>query len=110
MQADLLALPTAMDGVFDYVWDYMCFSALDPLKRPAYADAMARALKPGGQYIALAFPVGNFTGGPPFAIHADAFLFMYRTRGLSLLYREQPTDSIERRRGCEELFVLQKTA
>lgn len=108
VQADLFALPRAFDGAFDYAYDSMCFCALDPQRRPAYADMIARVLKPGGTYIALAFPVGNFTGGPPFAINADAFLFMFHMRGLALRHREQPPDSAPQRCGCEELLILQK--
>lgn len=109
MQADLFALPPSLDGAFDYVYDSMCFCAIDPLQRPAFADIVARLLKPGGAYVALAFPVGNFQGGPPHAIHADAFVFMCKQRGLALESREQPPDSVPHKRGCEELFVFRKT-
>ena len=108
-QADLFALPAEFNGTFDIVYDSMCFCAIDPLQRPAYADMVARALKPGGAYIALAFPVGNFQGGPPHAIHADAFVFMCKQRGLTLESREQPSDSVAHKRGCEELFFFRKT-
>lgn len=109
MQADLFALPEALDGQFDYIYDSMCFCAIDPLQRSSYIDTVARLLKPGGAYIALAFPLGSHRGGPPYAIHADAFVFMCRARGLALASREQPPDSVPAHRGCEELFVFRKT-
>jgi len=108
MQADIFALPETLSGCYDYVYDSMCFCAIDPLQRPPYIDTVARLLKPGGAFITLAWPIGNHRGGPPYAIHADAFVFMCEQRGLALQSREQPPDSVPHKRGCEELFVFRK--
>jgi hypothetical protein len=98
-----------MDGTFDYVLEYQCFCAIDPLRRPDYAGLVARWLKPGGLSIQLAFPLGTYVGGPPYAVVADGIVFMFERLGFSLVRREMPADSAPRRRGCEELLILQKS-
>ena len=109
IQADIFDLPHTMDGTFDYVLEYQCFCAIDPLRRPDYADLIARLLKPGGWIIQLAFPLGTYVGGPPYAVVADGIVFMFERRGFTLVQREMPTDSVPRRCGCEELLILQKS-
>ncbi len=108
LQGDMFELPAALDGTFDYVLDYMCFCAIDPERRPAYADVVARLLKPGGIFIQLAYPLGYESGGPPYSIVADGVVFMFKQRGFSVLEREPPSDSVPHRRGREELLIFQK--
>src|SRR5205085_587500 len=102
LQADIFELPHALDATFDYVLEYMCFCAIDPQRRPDYADLMARLLKPGGLHIQLAFPLGKREGGPPFPVVADGVVFLFERRGFTLLGRELPPDSVPSRCGCEE--------
>jgi methyl halide transferase len=109
IQADIFELPHTMDGTFDYALEYQCFCAIDPLRRPDYAKLVARLLKPGGLNIQLAFPLGTYVGGPPYAVVADGIVFMFERLGFTLIQREMPADSVPRRRGCEELLILQKS-
>ena len=108
LQADIFTLPHTLDGTFDYVLEYTCFCAIDPSRRAEYADLVARLLRPGGLYIALAFPLDTHEGGPPFAVSASEIEILFRDRGFGLLAREVPADSVPQRRGLEELFVFQK--
>src|SRR4029077_19475903 len=85
IQSDIFELPHTLDGTFDYVLEYQCFCAIDPLRRPDYADLMARLLKPGGWIIQLAFPLGTYAGGPPYAVVADGVVFMFERRGFTLV-------------------------
>jgi SAM-dependent methyltransferase len=110
LQANLFDLPRPLDGTFDYVLEYTCFCAIDPPRRAEYADLVARLLKPGGQYIALAFPLDGRAGGPPFAVSAAEILQLFETRGFTLRHRERPPDSVSPRRGAEELLIFQKGA
>lgn len=110
IEADIFDLPHSMDATFDYVLEYQCFCAIDPLRRPAYADLVKRLLKPGGLLIQLAFPLGTFQGGPPYAVVADAVVFMFERRGFTLVERETPADSMPTRCGCEALLLLQRGA
>ncbi len=108
LQADLFKLDSALAGGFDYVLEYVCFCAIDPSRRPDYADAVARLLRPGGVYIALAYPVGEFAGGPPFAVDPDELIGLLAVRGFALVRRERPEESVERRQGLEELVEMRK--
>lgn len=106
-QADIFALPPAFDGVFDYVLEYTCFCAIDPPRRPAYVDLVARLLRPGGTHIHLAFPLDDRAGGPPFAVSRSELFAFFGARGFTLLRRETPADSVPQRRGLEELLIFQ---
>ena len=108
LQHDLFTLPTRLDSSFDYVLEYTCFCAIDPLRRGEYADLVRRLLKAGGLYIDLAFPLDGRAGGPPFAVSEAELVAMFEERGFELKSRELPVNSIPRRRGAEGLFVFQK--
>lgn len=107
-QSDFFDLGATLDGAFDYVLDYTFYCAIDPQRRNVYADVVTRLLRPGGQFIALAFPLGELTGGPPFAVDAGDLLDMMRMRGFRLLHREIPPDSVRPRMGREALLIMQK--
>lgn len=109
LQADIFALDPALDGAFDYVLEYVCYCAIDPARRPDYADAAARLLKPGGLFIALAYPIGDFSGGPPFAVDPDELIGLLERRGFELVRRAWPAESVGRRRGVEELVVMRRS-
>jgi SAM-dependent methyltransferase len=106
LQADIFHLPPGLDRAFDYVLEYTCFCAIHPARRPEYADLVTRLLRPGGTYIALAFPIGHHAGGPPFAVRVDEILTLFGARGFAVARRETPPDSVPQRRGREELLVL----
>ncbi len=114
VQADLFQLPAAWNETFDYVLEYTCFCALDPTRRDEYAAVIARLLKAGGKYIALAFPLGELvhppemTPGPPFPVNAPQLIALLQARGLVLRRREIHPATIKPRKGREELIVMQK--
>lgn len=108
VQSDFFWLPPAFNGRYDYVLDYTSFCAILPQRRPEYADLVTRLLKPGGQYIILAFPIGTRPGGPPFTVQPEAIITLFATRGFSLQRRESPPDSVPDRQGHEALLILQK--
>lgn len=108
LQSDIFHLPAHLDQTFAYVLEYTCFCAIDPRQREAYAETVARLLKPGGHYIALAFPLVERAGGPPFGVSAEELVEMLERHELTLQHREQPRDSVPPRRGIEELLILQK--
>jgi len=109
LQHDLFTLPRELDGSFDYALEYTCFCAIDPKRRPEYANLITRLLKPGGVYIDLAFPLDGRAGGPPFAVSDLEVLDLYQERGFKLLSREAPVNSVSVRRGAEELFIFKKS-
>lgn len=66
---DLFALPAALRGAFDWVFEHTCFCAIDPSRRADYVAAVAGALRPGGGLLAVFYlDPGLDPGetGPPF--------------------------------------------
>lgn len=109
VQSDLFALPPTLNDTFDYVLEYICFCAIDPARRPDYADLLSRLLKPGGTYIALLFPIWDRPGGPPFAVSPQELIGLLSERGFNLHHRQAaPPDSVSPRRQFEELLIFQK--
>lgn len=108
VQSDFFWLPPNWNGRYQYVLDYTAFCAILPERRGEYADLVTRLLKPGGQFITLAFPIGTRTGGPPFTVQPDAIIALFTARGFALHHRESPPDSIPDRKKHEELLILQK--
>jgi len=69
---DLFALPPALDGKFDVVFEHTCFCAIDPARRTDYVEAVVRLLAPGGRFIAIFFlNPDNDDEGPPFPVNAE---------------------------------------
>ena len=110
IQADLFDLPVFMQEEFDYILEYTCFCAIDPQRRTDYIESISSLLKPGGYYIALAFPIAQRTGGPPFLVTPDELIDPLGDRGFELITREIPGDSVPGREGIEELLILKKKA
>jgi SAM-dependent methyltransferase len=110
IQADLFDLPAFMQAEFDYILEYTCFCAIDPQRRTDYIESVSSLLKPGGYYIALAFPIAQRTGGPPFLVTPDELIDPLGERGFELITREIPGDSVPGREGIEELLILKKKA
>jgi SAM-dependent methyltransferase len=110
IRADLFDLPKFMQEEFDYILEYTCFCAIDPQRRSDYVNSITKLLKPGGIYIALAFPVGGRIGGPPFVVSSDELINPLSEMNFELLKREVPPDSVPGREGIEELMIFRKRA
>jgi SAM-dependent methyltransferase len=108
LQQDIFQLPRDWDGAFNYLLEYTCFCAIDPLRREDYADVVTRLLRSGGMYIDLAFPLDSHAGGPPFVVSVPEILRLFGDRGFKLLQRGRSAESVPDRRGLEELLIFQK--
>lgn len=64
-RADVLDLPEDLHASFDFVWEQTCLCALYPERHEAYVESMWRALRPGGELVALLWNHGQ-PDGPPF--------------------------------------------
>jgi cyclopropane fatty-acyl-phospholipid synthase-like methyltransferase len=64
--ADLFNLPPGLRSSFDWIVEHTCFCAIDPSMRPAYAAAVAGALKPGGQIFAVFYLNPDADHQPPY--------------------------------------------
>jgi SAM-dependent methyltransferase len=80
--ADFLQLPPQHQGQYDWVVEHTCLCALDVDCRPAYADAVYQALKPGGHVLAIFYrEVSDYNGeGPPHPISAAEIEDLFGTR------------------------------
>lgn len=99
VQGDLFALPSRLDGAFDYVVEHTCFCAIHPTRRKQYAAVAHKLLKPGGQLVGV-FYHHQRPGGPPFDTTPEdvraAFSPLFDCRTLVVT-----PHSIERRKGSE---------
>jgi SAM-dependent methyltransferase len=104
-QADLFNLSSTYAEAFDLVWEQTCLAALIPDRRGAYFEAMAWALRPGGDFYGLLWNHGR-RGGPPYDINRQ--LVEELAEPAFLLKRWHPLEpDIALRRG-EFLVHLQK--
>ena len=112
--ADLFALPTELRGRFDWVFEHTCFCAIDPAQRADYVRAVAKALRPGGQLLAIFYlrpwsggeppPPG---GGPPFGSSVAELDGLFAER-FDLLEEAVPKRAYAGREGRELRRVLRK--
>jgi SAM-dependent methyltransferase len=68
---DVFTLGRDLPRAFDGVWDYTCFCAIDPARRPAYVRSLAGTVRPGGWLLANFFPQRALTPGPPFVVSSS---------------------------------------
>src|SRR5262249_60821369 len=68
VERDLFTLAGDYGHAFDGVWEYTCFCAIDPGRRPEYVRAMRAILKPGGWLLACFFPMPRRGACPPFPV------------------------------------------
>lgn len=92
---------------FDFVYDYVAYCAINPLKRGEYAKLISDLLKCGGAFIALWFPVEKRSGGPPFAIELKETENIF-SKYLKLKSSSVEADTIKPRRGREILQIYRK--
>ena len=106
--ADLFDLPADLRGCFDGVWEHTCFCAIDPLLRPAYVEAVAGALMPRGQLLAIFYlDPGNDSPeeGPPFEVSLRELDRLFSTR-FELLREWLPQHAYSGREGREWVRLL----
>lgn len=66
---------------FDTVWEHTCFCAIDPSMRPAYAEAMAGILPPGGfltgVFYLTPWDPGEVVDSPPYAASREEIIGLF---------------------------------
>jgi SAM-dependent methyltransferase len=67
-QRDIFTLWQEAAQAFDGVWEYTCFCAIDPARRPEYLRTVAAIVRPGGWFLGCFFPLRAVSPGPPFAV------------------------------------------
>ena len=101
-QRDIFTLAEDHAGVFDGVWEYTCFCAIDPARRDEYARLLHAIVRPGGLLLACFFPLRDGDGGPPFPVSREEIERVLAGR-FTVLDAGPPPRSAERRSGLEWL-------
>lgn len=107
VERDIFGLHRDYANAFDGIWEYTCFCAIDPARRPEYVRTMAAILKPGGWLLACFYPMRRRGAGPPFAVSQKEVrrLFPPRFR----IERAYAPRSVRLRLGQEWMVLLRKT-
>jgi SAM-dependent methyltransferase len=108
---DLFNLPADLQGAFDYVWEHTCFCAIDPAQRPAYVAAVAGALRPGGELLAIFYldpGQEHPEDGPPFGTSLAELDQLFLPR-FELLREWLPGRAYEGREGREWMRHMRLT-
>lgn len=108
--ADLFNLPMEWRGTFDSIWEHTCFCAIQPSLREAYVEAVAGALKPGGQlYAQFYLDPGNTSPdeGPPFEVKIPELDRLFQPK-FELVREWLPTRTYPGREGREWMRVLRR--
>lgn len=59
------------DDKYDVIYDCTFLCAIQPTQRHVWAEQMRNLTKKGSRVISLVFPLGDFKGGPPFALSPE---------------------------------------
>ena len=105
---DIFKLPEIYPAFFDVIWEYTCFCAIDPKRRPDYVQTVLHLLKPGGYFLANFWPVRDGTGGPPFPVQRSEIERLFGPF-FSFLTAYEPSNSVPGRQG-KEWFVYARPA
>ena len=108
VRGDLFALPAAMRGSFDCVFEHTCFCAIDPGRRADYVSAVEGALRPGGLLLAIFYMEPGLDPGetgPPFGTSKTELDSLFRAR-FSLVKEWQPAATYAGREGRELCRLL----
>lgn len=106
-ERDVFGLAATYPRFFDAVWEYTCYCAIDPARRPEYVETLAAILKPGGWLLACFFPTGERPGGPPFAVSETEARDLLAPR-FELVEDYVPFASPEARRGHEWVVLARR--
>jgi SAM-dependent methyltransferase len=107
-QRDLFTLARDHAGTFDGVWEYTCFCAIDPARRPEYVRTVAAILRPGGWFLACFYPIRQSGGGPPFPVSRVEVRRIFRP-WFRFERAFAPIRSVERRSGQEWMVFARRT-
>lgn len=107
IRGDLFNLKNEFAGVFDYIYEYVTLCAIDQARIEELIENISSALKPGGHFITVPFPIDGRAGGPPFALD---FVMLYKiiSKYLKLEFYAKNINSVKPRKGKEVLMIFKK--
>ena len=92
---------------FDWVFEHTCFCAIHPEERGAYVEAVHRALKPAGHFLAIFFVTIEDPEGPPFPISEAEIDRLFQNR-FETIESWVPGRSYPEREGREAMRLMRK--
>ncbi|KAF2604294.1 hypothetical protein F2Q70_00024565 [Brassica cretica] len=94
--------------LFDLIFDYVVFCAIEPEMRPAWAKSMYELFKPDGELITLMYPITDDDGGPPYKVAVSTYEDVLVPVGFKAVSIEENPYSIATRKGKEKLWRWKK--
>jgi len=107
-QRDIFTLGREAAHAFDGVWEYTCYCAIDPARRPEYVRTVSAIVRPGGWLLACFFPLRTLTAGPPFPV-SRAEVRRRFAASFRLERAQAPLRSVRARQGREWLVFARRT-
>jgi len=104
---NLFNLPPELRQSFDWIVEHTCFCAIDPAMRPAYAEAVAGALKPGGHLFAIFYLDPAVDRHPPYGVAVAELDQLFSPR-FAPVRDWVPARTFEGREGRELIRLLQR--
>ncbi|XP_023640160.1 thiocyanate methyltransferase 1 isoform X1 [Capsella rubella] len=89
--------------LFNLIFDYVFFCAIEPEMRSAWAKSMHELLKPGGELITLMYPITDHVGGPPYKVDVSTYEDVLVPVGFKAVSIEENPNAIPTRKGKEKL-------
>ncbi|EME30771.1 Probable thiol methyltransferase 2 [Galdieria sulphuraria] len=79
---------------FDLVYDLTFFCALPPESRSSWATRMKDIIQVGGELVTVIFPIGDYEGGPPYAMSLDLYRQYLEPLGFESFYMKNISDQL----------------
>ncbi|XP_006442040.2 probable thiol methyltransferase 2 isoform X1 [Citrus clementina] len=89
--------------LFDLIFDYTFFCAIEPEMRAAWAQKIKDFLKPDGELITLMFPISDHVGGPPYKVSVSDYEEVLHPMGFQATSIVDNKLAIGPRKGREKL-------
>ncbi|KAI4304157.1 hypothetical protein MLD38_039708 [Melastoma candidum] len=89
--------------LFDLIFDYTFFCAIEPELRPTWAQRVADLLRPDGELITLMFPISDHAGGPPYKVSVSAYEELLLPLGFKATSIEDNDLAVGPRKGREKI-------
>lgn len=89
--------------LFDLIFDYTFFCAIEPDLRSAWARRIGEILKPDGELITLMFPISDHVGGPPYKVSVSDYEELLHPMGFKAISIMDNELAVGPRKGREKL-------
>lgn len=104
---DLFNLEAGFRSSFDWVVEHTCFCAIDPAMRPAYAEAVAGALRPGAHLFAIFYLEPAADHQPPYGVSVPDLDRLF-SPAFELVRQWVPARTFEGRESRELIRMLRR--